>query len=99
MLAHDTQCVQSLCTGRYDAMYVQRYRQTTGKCDAGNFFLHFYLQWQRKTVQRIVPVNNLIPKNAHELFHKDRRKPAYQDVFCHTNVVLTDSISLETAVL
>ena len=23
-----------LCTGRYDALYVQRYRQTTGKCDA-----------------------------------------------------------------
>jgi len=34
MLAQDTQCVQSLCTGRYDALYVQRYRQTTGKCDA-----------------------------------------------------------------
>ena len=31
------QCVQSLCTGRYDAVYVQRYRQTTGKCDAKNF--------------------------------------------------------------
>ena len=26
MLAQDTQCVQSLCTGRYDALYVQRYR-------------------------------------------------------------------------
>jgi len=37
MLAQDTQCVQSLCTGRYDALYVQRYRQTTGKCDAKNF--------------------------------------------------------------
>ena len=37
MLARDTQCVQSLCTGRYDALYVQRYRQTTGKCDAKNF--------------------------------------------------------------
>jgi len=33
MLAQDTQCVQSLCTGRYDALYVQRYRQTTGKCE------------------------------------------------------------------
>jgi len=32
MLAQDTQCVQSLCTARYDALYVQRYRQTTGKC-------------------------------------------------------------------
>ena len=32
MLAQDTQCVQSLCTGRYDALYVQRYGQTTGKC-------------------------------------------------------------------
>ena len=31
------QCVQRLCTGRYDALYVQRYRQTTGKCDAKNF--------------------------------------------------------------
>ena len=30
MLAQDTQCVQSLCTGRYDALYLQRYRQTTG---------------------------------------------------------------------
>ena len=37
MLAQDTQCVQSLCTGRYDALYVQHYRQTTGKCDAKNF--------------------------------------------------------------
>ena len=37
MLEQDTQCVQCLCTGRYDALYVQRYRQTTGKCDAKNF--------------------------------------------------------------
>ena len=37
MLAQNMQCVQSLCTGRYDALYVQRYRQTTGKCDAKNF--------------------------------------------------------------
>jgi len=28
---------QSWCTGRYDALYVQRYRHTTGKCDAKNF--------------------------------------------------------------
>jgi len=43
MLAQDTQCVQSLCTGRYDALYVQRYRQTTGKCDcvANVFYVLF----------------------------------------------------------
>ena len=36
MLAQDTECVQSLCTGHY--------RQTTGKCDAKNFdsFCYFY---------------------------------------------------------
>ena len=45
MLAQDTQCVQSLCTGRYDALYVQRYRQTTGKCDAENFNSLYPLNW------------------------------------------------------
>ena len=30
---------RSLCIGRYDALYVQPYRQTTGKCDAKNFGL------------------------------------------------------------
>jgi len=30
---HAVRRLQSLCTGRYDALYVQRYRQTTGKCE------------------------------------------------------------------
>ena len=28
---------RSAYTGRYDALYVQRYRQTTGKCDVKSF--------------------------------------------------------------
>jgi len=40
--AHKISCSESshnpcLCIGSYDALYVQRYRETTGKCDANNF--------------------------------------------------------------
>jgi len=51
MLAQDTQCVQSLCTGRYDALYVQRYRQTIGKCDAN--FLTVCTRWSSGTLSGI----------------------------------------------